>query len=133
MNKALLDSVTVTLPSQQRVHPCRLIIRDGSLMWRAALGGFCPADLAHEQHIIKTASRLEELNSWTSSDMDECQTFTIHKWFDPTCEGFKEGISVLFTHPNYFDNDELYDELQSHIYPHEQLLKKESVLFFRRC
>jgi hypothetical protein len=102
-------------------------------MWRTALGRYSPTDLAHEQHIIKTASRLEELNSWTSSDMDECQTFEIHKWFDPTSDGFAEGISVLFTHPNYFDNDELYEALESHVYPHEVLSKKESVLFFKRC
>lgn len=132
MSKSLLESVYVTLPSKARVHPCRLIIRDGTLMWRNALGSYCPADLAHEQHIIKTATRLEELNRWTSSDPDD-QTFEIHKWFDPTCCGYGEGISVLFTHPNYFDNDELFATLESHIYPHEVLAKKESHLFFKRC
>ena len=133
MSKSFLESFYITLPSKQKVHPCRLIIRDGTFMWRTALGGHCPIDMAHEQHIIKTASRLEELNSWTSSDVDDCHTFSIHKWFDPLCEGFKEGISVLFTHPHYLDNDELYQALESHIYPHEVLAKKESFLFFKRC
>ena len=34
---------------------------------------------------------------------------------------------------NYFDNDELFATLESHIYPHEVLARKESHLFFKRC
>ena len=63
------------LPSGNRVHPCRLIHKDGTLMWKHAIlidneVAAMPECEAHEQHIIKTAQRIEELNSWVSHDLD---------------------------------------------------------------
>ena len=73
MSKHISPSYFYNLPSGNKVHPCRLIHKDGTLMWKHALlhqnEHKLPASEAHEQHIIKTAQRLEELNSWVSSDL----------------------------------------------------------------
>ena len=78
MSKHISKETFYPLPSGANVHPCRLIQRDGTLMWKHAL--LCsneihlPKNQAEEQHIIKTAQRLEELNSWVSQGLEpwEC-------------------------------------------------------------
>jgi hypothetical protein len=62
MSKHLAKECLYHLPSGNSVHPCRLIIRDGTLMWKHALLSCneftaVPETQAHEQHIIKTAQR----------------------------------------------------------------------------
>jgi hypothetical protein len=68
MSKHITPGYMYSFPSGLVVHPCRLIQRDGTLMWKHALlyqnELTLPVNEAHEQHIIKTAQRLEELNSW---------------------------------------------------------------------
>jgi len=50
------------LPSGSSVHPCRLIVRDGSLMWKQAFTAhFLPGTTDQEEQITKCAIRLEEL------------------------------------------------------------------------
>ena len=74
MSKHLSPDIFYDLPSGTKVHPNRLIQRDGSLMWKHALWskGFVhvPQTEAHEAHIIKTAQRLEELNCWVSQGLE---------------------------------------------------------------
>ena len=65
MSKHIAQHHFYQLPSGSAVHPCRLIQKDGTLMWKHAVPSI-PLEEAHEQHIIKTAQRLEELNSWVS-------------------------------------------------------------------
>ena len=59
MSKHISPDYFYNLPSGNKVHPCRLILKDGSLMWKhALLFNNCPnipTCEAHEQHIIKTA------------------------------------------------------------------------------
>ena len=52
-----------------------LFIKDGTLMWKHALlyqnkSINCQCLKHTKQHIIKTAQRLEELNTWVSNDLD---------------------------------------------------------------
>ena len=60
MSKHISKETFYPLPSGANVHPCRLIQRDGTLMWKHAL--LCsnevhiPSNQAEEQHIIKTAA-----------------------------------------------------------------------------
>ena len=37
MSKHIAPDCLLTLPSNDRVHPCRLILKDGTLMWKHAL------------------------------------------------------------------------------------------------
>ena len=37
MSKHISSSFFYQLPSQNKVHPCRLIVKDGTLMWKHAL------------------------------------------------------------------------------------------------
>ena len=80
MSKHISPSYFYKLPSGAKVHPCRLILKDGSLMWKHALlnqnNAALPECEAHEQHIIKTAQRLEELNSWVSQDLRTVELFS---------------------------------------------------------
>ena len=59
MSKHISPSYFYELPSGTKVHPCRLILKDGSLMWKHALlnqnKATLPQSEAHEQHIVKTA------------------------------------------------------------------------------
>ena len=82
MNKNLNKDLLIHLPSNTIVHPCRLIQKDGTLMWRHAITEFViPETLAQEQHIVKTAQRLEELNSWVSRDLEVWQCLCPIYWF----------------------------------------------------
>ena len=91
-----------------------------------------PGSEAQEQHIIKTAQRLEELNSWVSSVNDLSDFLSPVSWYVPTEPELCEGISVYFTHTS-LTNNEVYDGLRSHILDHEKLELAGSYLHFRRC
>lgn len=133
MNKHIDPTVFLALPSGARVHPCRLIHKDGQLMWKHALGPEpykVPATTAIEQHIIKTAQRLEELASWLPATGDESPLLPLC-WYSPTEPGFEEGIAVLLECEQ--EPGETYLELKSHVLPHETLAVAGSWLYFRRC
>ena len=137
MSKHIAPSYFYNLPSGNRVHPCRLIQKDGSLMWKHALLSpsnipAIPTEEAHEQHIIKTAQRLEELNSWVSQDLEPWQCFIPYAWYSPFDSELTDGISVYFTHSLY-DNEYIYDTLLPHIQDHETLEQRDELLFFKRC
>ena len=119
------------LPSGNAVHPCRLIHKDGTLMWKHALlynnKLSVPTEQAHEAHIIKTAQRLEELNSWVSLDLEPWDCLIPTGWYVP-----HNGISVYFKHFSR-DTTEVYDLLLPHIQDHETLHQSSQYLFFKRC
>ena len=87
---------------------------------------------AHEQHIIKTAQRLEELNSWISQGLEPWNSFTIKGWYQPFNPELNEGISVCFKHSTH-DLDFTFENLLPHIQDHETLELREGYLFFQRC
>ena len=143
MSKHLSKECFYKLPSGAEVHPCSLIIRDGIVMWKHALAvdnqfTAVPETQAQEQHIIKTAQRLEELNTWVSQDLEPWQSIRPYAWFDPTNPLLATGISVYFTH-DFYSNHKLYDILIRHIHPHEALelhtnaYSCTTLPFFRRC
>ena len=102
MSKHISPGFFYQLPSGARVHPCRLIQKDGTLMWKHALMRnnivTLPQSEAHEQHIIKTAQRLEELNSWISKDLNLWDCLLPTAWYVPTEPELSQGISVNFKH-----------------------------------
>ena len=136
MSKHLSPAALYNLPSGQRIHPCRLIHKDGTLMWKHALlynnEAFIPETEAQEQHIIKTAQRLEELNSWVSAGLEPWESFVVHAWYLPEAPEMANGWSVYFKHKIHNTND-LYDQLSTHVMDHETLEIRHGYLFFRRC
>ena len=136
MSKHISPSHFYNLPSGNKVHPCRLIHKDGTLMWKHALlhRNECklPVSEAHEVHIVKTAQRLEELNSWVSSDLDAWECFVPTAWYLPEDPELAEGIAVYFKHTTRHI-DHIYPALASHILDHEHLEIRGNYLFFRRC
>ena len=142
MSKHLSKTCMYTMPSGVQIHPCRLIFKDGTLMWKHALlsnNEFTqvPQTQAHEQHIIKTAKRLEELNSWVSQDLEPWESIVPCAWYDPNTPELSEGISVYFKH-SIHKSDYVYDLLQEHVQPHEELNIVERfpispLLYFKRC
>ena len=133
MNKNLNKDLLIHLPSNTIVHPCRLIQKDGTLMWKHAITEFViPETLAQEQHIVKTAQRLEELNSWVSRDLEVWQCLSPVYWFCPSTAELSTGYTVYFQHALY-DNKHTYDCLVSHILPHETLTYRDDLLEFKRC
>lgn len=137
MSKHIDKNYLYNLPSGSVVHPCRLIHKDGTLMWKHAL--LCrsnqpqlPTCESHEQHIQKTAQRLEELNSWVSQELEPWQCFIPYAWYSPYDTELTEGICVYFTHAIY-NNDEIFETLMPHIQEHETLEKRDGLLFFKRC
>ena len=137
MSKHITQDCFYLLPSQSKVHPCRLITRDGTLMWKHALlyqntKLSLPVLEAHEQHIIKTAQRLEELNSWVSHGLEPWECFNVRAWYQPDDAELNKGISVYFNHSTH-DLDYTYDNLLPHIQSHETLEVRSNYLFFRRC
>ena len=139
MSKHLVKGCFYQLPSGSAVHPCRLIMRDGTLMWKHALLFFnkftaVPQTQAHEQHIIKTAQRLEELNTWVSQDLEPWESIRPCAWYDPSTTNLSDGISVYFNHsvhPAKF----LYAQLIEHVQPHETLELHDdgNLICFKRC
>ena len=143
MSKHLAKGCMYQMPSGNAIHPCRLIVRDGTLMWKHALLNqnrftSLPTEPAHEQHIIKTAQRVEELNVWVSQDMEPWECIRPVAWYDPEIPGLDEGISLYFRHKSY-DTEDLYENLIDHIQPHETLeiyrckFPSDDMLFFKRC
>ena len=136
MSKHISPGFMYQFPSGLSIHPCRLIQRDGTLMWKHALlyqnELNLPATEAHEQHIVKTAQRLEELNSWVSQDLEPWQCFIPYAWYSPYDSELTEGICVYFNHAIYKNND-IYNTLMPHIQSHETLEQRDELLFFKRC
>ena len=136
MSKHISPSYFYELPSGTKVHPCRLILKDGSLMWKHALLNQNKAALpeceAHEQHIIKTAQRLEELNSWVSQDLEPWNFLVPCLWYVPSLPGYDEGISVNFTHSSK-NTAEVYHILCNHVLAHETLNLRDKYIYFKRC
>ena len=133
MHKNLNKELLVKLPSGNVVHPSRLIHKDGTLMWKHAMTDcVIPATEAQEQHIVKTAQRLEELNSWVSRELDVWQCLVPIHWYSPTNDELSTGYSVYFKHAVY-DNEHTYDCLAPHVLPHETLSICENFLLFKRC
>lgn len=137
MSKHIDQTCLFNLPSGSNVYPCRLIHKDGTLMWKHAITykediAYLPEREAQEQHIIKTAQRLEELNSWVSQDLEPWDAFVIYAWYSPFDIELTDGISVYFTHRTY-TNEYIYDTLTPHIQDHETLEHRDNLLFFKRC
>ena len=124
------------LPSGAAYYPSRLIHKDGTLMWKHALlfrGQLhVPSDVAHEAHIIKTAQRLEELNSWVSLDLEPWDCLIPTGWYVPHIPDLSNGISVYFKHFSR-DTADVYDLLLPHIQDHETLHQSSQYLYFKRC
>ena len=125
------------LPSGTSVHPCRLIHKDGTLMWKHALLSqnelvSMPESHAHEAHIIKTAQRLEELNSWVSQNMDPWEFLKPIAWYVPHDPELCEGISCYVKHTK-LGSDYVYETLQKHLHDYEVMQVVGNALFFRRC
>lgn len=134
--KHIAPQCLYNLPSGVLVHPCRLIHKDGTLMWKHALlynnKLSIPQDQAQEAHIIKTAQRLEELNSWVSLELEPWDCFIPAAWYVPTITELSSGISVYFKHFSQ-DMNKVYDLLLPHIQDHETLEQRSQYLFFKRC
>ena len=132
MSKHIAQHHFYQLPSGSSVHPCRLIQKDGTLMWKHACAVSVPLEEAHEQHIIKTAQRLEELNSWVSQDLEPWNFLVPTLWYAPGLPGYEQGISVNFTHSTK-DTAEVYDILCNHVLAHETLNLRDKYIYFKRC
>ena len=141
MSKHVPASHLYNLPSGNKVHPCRLIQRDGTLMWKHALlynnELNIPTDQAVESHIIKTAQRLEELNSWVSSDNEPWECFVPIAWYVPHVTALSQGISLFFKHATH-NAEDIYDTLKEHTQEHETLkllptYTGTNQLYFNRC
>ena len=105
-------------------------------MWKHALlhqnEPYIPRDAAHEQHIIKTAQRIEELNSWVSQHLDPWEFLKPVAWYYPNNTDLNEGISLFFKHTS-LDTIDVYRTLKEHLNEFETLEQKDNYLFFRRC
>ena len=141
MSKHVSPKHLYKLPSGNNVHPCRLIHRDGTLMWKHALlynnEVNLPTDQAVEAHIIKTAQRLEELNSWLSNDNEPWECFVPTAWYVPNINHLSQGISLFFKHAIH-EAEDIYDTLKEHTQEHETLkllptYTGANQLFFSRC
>ena len=137
MNRNISPGVYYQLPSGNAVHPCRLIHKDGTLMWKHALlyqnELVClPETQAHEQHIIKTAQRIEELNAWVSQDLDPWEFLKPLLWYCPKYDNTKDGIALYFRHTSLPARD-VYEVLKRHVNEYETLKVDDSSLYFARC
>jgi hypothetical protein len=134
--KHISPHVLYNLPSGNQVHPCRLIQKDGTLMWKHALLHnnklTIPLEHSHEAHIVKTAQRLEELNSWVSLDLEPWDSLVPIAWYVPSITELSQGISVYFKHFSQ-DINKVYDLLLPHVQDHETLQHRNQYLFFKRC
>jgi hypothetical protein len=91
-----------------------------------------PQTKAHEAHIVKTAQRIEELNSWVSQGLEPWECLMPYLWYDPREPELSEGISLYFYHTLY-SNERVYQQLKKHLMDHEALEIRDYFLFFRRC
>tara|TARA_R100000664_G_C2752290_1_gene139579 strand:- start:431 stop:844 length:414 start_codon:yes stop_codon:yes gene_type:complete len=136
MSKSIAKSSLIQLPSGAAVHPCRLIHRDGTLMWKHALmynnkylGS--PNTTEIEFNIINTALRLEELNVWASKDFEVWESLVPSYWFDESNPQHNDGLACYFNHTMISPND-LYLILIKHINNEELLEERANYLFFKR-
>ena len=133
MSKHIDPASFLQMPSGARWHPSRLIHKDGCLMWSMALGNSLriPASLAHEQHICKTAQRLEELSSWLESE-DGVPPLLPVLWYDPQQDAYSEGIQAML---HCQQPQQTLSQLADHVLPHESLTLSNDAehLIFRRC
>lgn len=137
MAKGLAPDSMYELPSGLEVHPWRLIHKDGTLMWKHALLHHnhlvaLPENMAHESHIIKTAQRIEELNSWVSKDREPWDCLMPHCWYNPEYDELSEGICLYMKHVS-LPNSHVLEILKPHVLDHETLEEREVFLFFKRC
>lgn len=137
MHKHIPKQYLYTLPSGVNVHPCRLIVKDGTLMWKQALLMqnkylFIPESLAHEAHIIKTAQRVEDLNTWLIEDLNPWESLIPHYWYYPEDKELSEGIALYMKHFIH-SNDYVLEKLTDHLQEHEALTIRDDYLFFKRC
>jgi len=139
MSKHLSDANFIQLPSGNSVHLYRLIHRDGTLMWKNALINTndklsVPIQQAHESHIIKTAQRIEELNTWVSNLLEPWDCIKPTLWYSPEHphEGLAQGYACFFRHTSMPLAD-LYIQLAQHIQSHESLEQSEGGIYFSRC
>ena len=132
MSNAIREEVFIVLPSGTRVHPRRLIVKDGTVNWSAALGPHSCSDAAHEAHIVKTAARLEQLNKQVSDGLEPWQGLQPVLWYSPVTPGFDEGIAVLMTHAVRCVHH-VFRELRPKIESHETLSMVGDLILFRRC
>ena len=139
MVKQLSPEVLYNLPSGNRVHPCRLIHRDGAIMWRHAVVSpynelFLPETEAHEAHIIKTAARLEELNCWASQGLEPWDCLIPLMWYIPVHQHipFSEGYACTFRHAS-IDTKTVLEKISPHIQEFESLSHADGNLYFQRC
>ena len=137
MSKNLAKDAFYQLPSGASVHPCRLIFKDGTLMWKHVLLAWnvftsLPLEHAHEAHIIKTAQRIEELNTWVSQELEPWECLTPHHWYDPSVKELSEGISLYFTHKTK-PLEDVFHHLLKRLNNYETLEVRGSTLFFKRC
>ena len=137
MSRHISPEAFYNLPSGNCVHPCRLIHKDGTLMWKHALLSnnvfqSLPLEIAHEAHIIKTAQRIEELNCWVSQGLNPWECLRPISWYNPTAAGFEQGIAVEFKH-NTIPCSAIYEKLLEHKQEHETLTYDGSIFKFVRC
>tara|TARA_Y100000401_G_scaffold117572_1_gene127261 strand:+ start:3582 stop:3995 length:414 start_codon:yes stop_codon:yes gene_type:complete len=137
MPKHIASEYLYSLPSGKQVHPFRLIVRDGSIMWKHALlynntELNIPYSEAVEVHIVKTAHRLEELNAWLSPGLEPWESFVPHCWYYPEAEELRDGISLYMRH-QIFTPQQCVDSLTNHLLEHETLELRDKYLFFKRC
>ena len=131
MSKHIDPDTFLVMPSGARWHPSRLIIKDGCLMWRMALGENLqlPLELSHEQHICKTAQRLEELSSWLENERELPPLLPV-LWYAPEIAEYSEGIQVKLQCKEPLLT---LNQLGPHVLPHESLSHENEYLIFRRC
>tara|TARA_B100000035_G_scaffold288340_1_gene273915 strand:+ start:2668 stop:3063 length:396 start_codon:yes stop_codon:yes gene_type:complete len=131
MPKNIDSAFLMTMPSGNKIHPSRLIVKDGIFSWKHACSS-PPMCVAHEAHIEKTAQRLEELNSWIQADFEPWESLKAISWYDPSVPELSEGISLYFTHC-VLDPIDTYELLKNHILDHETLQLRNQYIFFKRC
>jgi len=105
-------------------------------MWKHALlyenALHLPKTEAQEQHIIKTAQRLEELNSWVSQGYEPWECLQPVAWYYPLDTDLEDGISVYFKHA-VLETEPVLIALLEHIQEHEHLEIRCNHIFFKRC
>ena len=119
----------LSLPSGSAVHPCRLIIRDGTLMWKQVLSaGYLPATDGQEAAIQKCALRLEELLRWLP-EQDSEEHIRVLQWFDPKDPDYRQGSRCRFTHMT-LANDLVSEFFLPHLADKEGLVIENNSLIF---
>ena len=107
------------------MHPCRLIHKDGTLMWRHALGGKTAQQLSVETNIITVAGRIEELNSWASAFCEIWECLMPIKWYEPDDPHHSDGLRVLLNH-TAMDNSDVFTLISAHLKDGELLMFNDS-------